>query len=198
MSPLIRIPLFYTALKIVYAAIALVILVIFFPEIINDEGFSSNTAKATKESILTIYFPVMLVISASVEELVFRAIPLMMVIVTLGNLSFREKVFSNPKLLRFIFYCVAVPVSIFFGWIHGNAWNILIQGVSGLFLSAIVIEIMLYWINKHRPSIEDDYYSADAVLVPSVQGLEYGIKASIVSHVAFNLLITCHALLFSP
>lgn len=76
--------------------------------------------------ILSWDFPFELIFAAALEEVVFRILPLALV------MHFVKK--------RWVTFSVAVIASIIFGLIHGGPMNILIQGVGGLIYSGLFIK----------------------------------------------------------
>jgi predicted Abi (CAAX) family protease len=87
--------------------------------------FSQNTANFTSRQILRRSFFPHIAYAAAKEELVYRIVPLSWSVTCLG---------ITPTLW------IALILSIIFGLIHGNAYNILLQGVGGIVYSIIFLK----------------------------------------------------------
>jgi len=69
------------------------------------------------------------------EEIIFRWIPMLIVV------SLSKRYFPQYKLRAMVISLVML--SFIFGYLHGNMYNILLQGVSGLFISAFYLRAYL-------------------------------------------------------
>ena len=108
--------------------------------------FSQNVAPTTifKNSFL------ILPMAAFLEEVLFRWLP--MVIISFGLLYF----YRIGKLTKKHFflverYCLLVLVivsSIIFGWVHGNIFNVLLQGVTGILI--FIIYLRCFFIERDK------------------------------------------------
>ena len=76
-------------------------------------------------SILTFYFPIILLGMAFIEEIFFR-FPLVLLVAL--------------KLRLWIILAVSVILSIIFGLLHGGIPNIFLQGIGGLFYSILFLK----------------------------------------------------------
>lgn len=93
-------------------------------------SFSQNVA-STSELTSTLFLVPM---CALVEEMLFRWLPFMLFFTLFGKIN-REK--SKYGILA-----VVIISSGIFGYVHGNIFNVLIQGVSGVILCAFYLRTL--------------------------------------------------------
>lgn len=75
------------------------------------------------------------------EEVLFRWGPSLAISLMLTYL-YRYGKISKGKFFyveKCVLFCVVVVTSIIFGWVHGNVFNVLIQGVSGVIIFIIYL-----------------------------------------------------------
>lgn len=87
---------------------------------------SKRTARFKRSAILRWSFPFRLFRAVAIEEILFRFFPLTVAIQIWGA--------TWPTVM------IAFFSSILFGWIHGNIYNVLIQGVGGLIFCFIFLK----------------------------------------------------------
>jgi len=87
---------------------------------------SKRTAHFRRSEILRWSFPFRLFRAVTIEEVLFRFFPLTVALSVWGA--------TWPTVM------IAFLSSIIFGWIHGNIYNVLIQGVGGLIFCFIFLK----------------------------------------------------------
>lgn len=95
--------------------------------------------------IMTRQFWEILVLAAMLEELLFRLLPLVAtaLVTALVVCLVNERAGKNidiGKAVIVMSLLVAVPVSLYFGYGHGNIFNLFIQGFTGFILSMVYIK----------------------------------------------------------
>lgn len=90
-------------------------------------------------SILSATYPITLLLNAVAEEFLYRLLPFLLATILLC-LCFKIK---SQKVINCGVLTALVISSIVFGWVHGGAVNILIQGVGGIVYSLIFLRITL-------------------------------------------------------
>lgn len=92
----------------------------------------------------------MVPITALAEEALFRWGPMVALVFSL-TYCYRSKRLTKNQFFEVEKYCLLAVVffsSIIFGWAHGNIFNVLIQGVSGVIF--YVIYLRCYFIERDR------------------------------------------------
>lgn len=112
--------------------------------------FSQHVAP-TESFLFNWFLPFTLVVlTALLEEMIFRWGPLFILSIVLtwmhrtGRLT--EESFYNVE--KYAILIIAVISGIVFGWVHGTAWNILIQGVDGTVF--LLIYLRIFFIRRDK------------------------------------------------
>lgn len=110
-----------------------------------DLDYSQRVAgkiQAVEDFIDTIYFGFTLL--PFTEETLFRWIPLLLLFMVLNPLCRNPKISKKQYLNieRYLLLSVVILISLQFGFVHGNVYNILIQGVLGLNLMIIYLRAL--------------------------------------------------------
>ena len=102
--------------------------------------FSQNVAD-TSDFTSTLFLVPM---CAMAEEMIFRWIPFLLLFTTIGLAVKYNKVDeeSKAKMEKYGILAVVIVSSVIFGYVHGNIFNILIQGVSGVIFCAFYLRTL--------------------------------------------------------
>ena len=108
--------------------------------------FSQNVASNSEftNSFLLVPF------TAIAEEVLFRWGPMVVLVFSLTSF-YRAGRLTKEQFFNVERYCLLVLVSlssIVFGWVHGNIFNVLLQGVSGVIF--YIIYLRCYFIERER------------------------------------------------
>lgn len=127
-------------------------------------GLSSNTDQSNLLNWLDI--GITIPISATIEEIVFRLFPALIWVATVADFTI------NKKKEDIILVSIMIISSILFGWLHGNIYNIVLQGISG-FIFFMTFLIGYFKVNeKNKGNV--------------VKGIIMGTITSSVCHMTFN------------
>lgn len=102
--------------------------------------FSQHVAKTSDFTNSLFLVPM----CALLEEIIFRWAPMVLFFTGLGILA-KKGLFGDEKMKKIEKYGVATVViisSIIFGFVHGNAFNILLQGVGGVIFSMFYLRTL--------------------------------------------------------
>ncbi len=122
-------------------------IIIYFSQNIPTEtasGISKSTGSADSMGISTLEFILYLPFGAIWEEIVFRLFPLiacmciLFIGVVLGKIDE-----NNSKIYKKFFVYTIILSSAIFGYLHGNIVNIFIQGIAGLILFWVWIQVFM-------------------------------------------------------
>ena len=145
---------------------------IVIPHLPHIQGISSHT---TPSKELRNYIGVLLDIpvGAIFEEILFRLYPMLIWMVIMISS------YAQEKSKNIILIIIMIVSSILFGWIHGNIYNVLMQGMSGFFF---FITFLIGYLK-----VTKDMYSENNEL----KGLSIGLLTSSVCHMTFNWIVIC-------
>ena len=112
--------------------------------------FSQHVAP-TESLFFNWFLPFSLVVlTALMEEVIFRWGPLLVLNIVLMWMYRTERLteesFYNVE--KYAILTIAVISGIVFGWVHGTAWNILMQGVSGTVF--LLIYLRIFFIRRDK------------------------------------------------
>lgn len=106
--------------------------------------FSQHVASSSDLMNSFLFTATLVPMCAFIEELMFRWAPMVLFFLGLGILAKNSKI-EDEKMGKIEKYGVASIViisSIIFGLVHGNVFNILIQGVSGVIFSMFYLRTL--------------------------------------------------------
>lgn len=126
------------------------------PHLPARPGVSGNTAKAED---LTSWYGMLVDIPlcAILEEMVFRVFPMGVWLIITGLISMHTTIKNS------ILITIVLSSSILFGWLHGNMYNVLMQGVGGIVY--FIIFLIVYFKMEER---NDSLAAIISITVPSV------------------------------
>lgn len=107
---------------------------------LSGAKFSQHVASS--ESLLSNSL-FMIPLTAFTEECIFRWAPMLILSFILMYL-YRSKGWSKERFFlteKYAIFILTIVSNIVFGWVHGSAWNILLQGVSGVVFMLIYLRV---------------------------------------------------------
>ena len=106
--------------------------------------FSQHVASFSTISNSFLYNVTLLPMCALIEEVLFRWLPMILFFVGLGIFVKKSKANdeTKDKVEKYGVAAIVIISSIIFGFIHGNVFNILIQGVSGVIFSMFYLRTL--------------------------------------------------------
>lgn len=111
---------------------------------LSGAEFSQHVADTKDLFFNSLFFLPITTLSALLEEIIFRWGPMLILSYTLlwmyksGRLS-KERFFEVEK---YAILALVIVSSIVFGWVHGNFWNVFLQGVSGVCFMLIYLRVL--------------------------------------------------------
>lgn len=106
--------------------------------------FSQHVASFSTISNSFLYNVALLPMCALIEEVLFRWLPMILFFVGLGIFVKKSKANdeTKSKVEKYGVASIVIISSIIFGFVHGNVFNILIQGVSGVIFSMFYLRTL--------------------------------------------------------
>lgn len=112
-----------------------------------DAGISSNTASPKNMHISQMDFFLQLPLSALFEEVVFRYIPFVILII---NAIRKNRLLPSHRSI----IIMGIVSSIIFGYLHGNIINVFIQGVGGFILFGVFSNCYYLAVRSHKNGMQ--------------------------------------------
>lgn len=106
--------------------------------------YSQHVASFSKVSNSFLYDITLLPMCALVEEILFRWLPMILFFTGLGIFIKKSKANdeTKSKVEKYGVASIVIVSSIIFGFVHGNVFNILIQGMSGVIFSMFYLRTL--------------------------------------------------------
>ena len=107
---------------------------------LSGAEFSQNVASNSDFTNTLFLIPM----CAVAEEMIFRWLPFLLLFTLIGFAVKYIKIgeTTKAKIEKYGILTVVIVTSVIFGYIHGNAFNILIQGVSGVIFCAFYLRTL--------------------------------------------------------
>ena len=107
---------------------------------LSGAQFSQNVASSSEFTNMLFLLPM----CAIAEEVLFRWIPFLLLFSFIGFCVKYVKINgeSRAKMEKYGILAVVIVTSAIFGYVHGNIFNILLQGVSGLIFCAFYLRTL--------------------------------------------------------